>query len=143
MKLHGSADDDFDHRLRKSWETMGVAHQAQPGIFVRFQCPDVHFLPHVWVFGYCSGVSAFYGNTGSKTSSQNRLPRCDNWPAECRKGEVAVFMLSMLCCKPDSDHVDGMFSQSSLFNRFAGRKVSLVYDQPGVTRDRIVGAHPK
>jgi hypothetical protein len=33
-------------------------------------------------------------------------------------------------------------SQSSLFNRFAGRNVSLVYDQPGVTRDRIVSALP-
>ena len=37
--------------------------------------------------------------------------------------------------------------KSALFNRLAGRKISIVHDQPGVTRDRIVaecklGAHP-
>src|ERR1700754_150351 len=28
--------------------------------------------------------------------------------------------------------------KSALFNRLAGRKISIVHDQPGVTRDRIV-----
>jgi len=37
--------------------------------------------------------------------------------------------------------------KSALFNRLAGRKISIVHDQPGVTRDRIVaecrlGEHP-
>lgn len=37
--------------------------------------------------------------------------------------------------------------KSALFNRLAGKKISIVHDQPGVTRDRIVaecklGAHP-
>jgi GTP-binding protein len=37
--------------------------------------------------------------------------------------------------------------KSALFNRLAGRKISIVHDQPGVTRDRIVaecalGQHP-
>jgi len=37
--------------------------------------------------------------------------------------------------------------KSALFNRLAGRKISIVHDQPGVTRDRIVsecklGTHP-
>ena len=37
--------------------------------------------------------------------------------------------------------------KSALFNRLVGRKISIVHDQPGVTRDRIVsecklGAHP-
>jgi GTPase len=29
--------------------------------------------------------------------------------------------------------------KSALFNRLAGRKISIVHDQPGVTRDRVVG----
>src|SRR5271166_6141615 len=37
--------------------------------------------------------------------------------------------------------------KSALFNRLAGRRISIVHDQPGVTRDRIVaecklGKHP-
>lgn len=37
--------------------------------------------------------------------------------------------------------------KSALFNRLAGRKISIVHDQPGVTRDRLtaecsLGAHP-
>ena len=37
--------------------------------------------------------------------------------------------------------------KSALFNRLAGRRISIVHDQPGVTRDRIVtfcklGRHP-
>src|SRR5581483_3610872 len=30
--------------------------------------------------------------------------------------------------------------KSALFNRLAGRRISIVHDQPGVTRDRIVAA---
>src|SRR5213082_3236381 len=37
--------------------------------------------------------------------------------------------------------------KSALFNRLAGRKISIVHDQPGVTRDRLaalckLGKHP-